>query len=152
MKRFGTITLAEAVVAAKAVRPTLTAVRRQTNMAQQGKDGMIGIGGRWWRFPGARIDTDSWEGEWRSDGKLYLHDCVGNVVEGNEVDNPEVLAVVPLPSAAERRRREIMLVRVMLVAIDIVLAGDPLGLETALDLVREIKHTYPEIVAGWDEL
>ena len=36
-------------------------------------------------------------------------------------DNPEVLAVVPLPSPAERRRREIMLVRVMLVAIDLVL-------------------------------
>jgi hypothetical protein len=118
-------------------------------MAQQGKDGMIGIGGRWWRFPGARIDTDSWEGEWRSDGKLYLRDGVGNVVEGLEVDNPEVLTVVPLPSPAERRRREIMLARVMLVAIDIVLAGDPLGLETARDLLREVRHAYPELV---DEL
>jgi hypothetical protein len=42
----------------------------------------------------------------------------------NNADSPEVLAVVPLPSAAERRQREIM-------AIDIVLAGDPLGLEAA---------------------
>ena len=42
-----------------------------------------------------------------------------------------MLAVVPLPSAAERRRREIMLPRVMLVSIDIVLSGEPLGLETA---------------------
>jgi hypothetical protein len=48
-------------------------------------DGMIGIGGRWWRFPGARIDTDSWEVEWRSDGKLYLLESSGNIVEGVEV-------------------------------------------------------------------
>jgi hypothetical protein len=51
----------------------------------------------------------------------------GNVVEGTEVDDPEVLAVVPLPTPEEQRRREVMLARVMLVAIDIVLAGDPLG-------------------------
>jgi hypothetical protein len=118
-------------------------------MARQDTDGMIGIGGRWWKFPGAQIDGDSWEGEWRSDGKLRLHDGVGNMVEGTEVDNPKVLAVIPLPSAAERRRREILLARLMLVAIDIVLAGDPLGLETARDLSREVRHTYPELV---DEL
>lgn len=45
-------------------------------------DVMISIGGRSWRFPGAQLDGDSWEGEWRSDGKVYLHDGVGNVVEG----------------------------------------------------------------------
>ena len=56
-------------------------------------------------------------------------------------DSPEVLAVVALPSAAERRRREIVLARVMLVAIDIVLAGEPLGLETARDLFREVRQT-----------
>ena len=61
-------------------------------------------------------------------------------------ENPEVLAVVPLPSATERRRREIMLARVMLVAIDIVLAGEPLGLEAARDLRRELRHAYPELV------
>jgi hypothetical protein len=61
-------------------------------------------------------------------------------------NNPEILAVVTLPSAAERRRREIMLMRVMLVAIDIVLAGEPLGLETARDLFREVRHCYPELV------
>lgn len=55
-------------------------------------------------------------------------------------DEPEVLAVVPLPSPEERRRREIMLARVMLVAIDIILAGDPVGLEPTRDLVREVKH------------
>jgi hypothetical protein len=70
----------------------------------------------------------------------------------NNADSPEVLAIVPLPSAAERRRRKIMLTRVMLVAIDIVLAGDPLGLETARDLVREVRHCYPELVDEWSEL
>ena len=67
-------------------------------------------------------------------------------------DTPEILAVVPLPSPQERRRREIMLARVMLVAIDIVLAGEPLGLEVALDLVCEVWHSYPELSAKWDEV
>jgi hypothetical protein len=39
-----------------------------------------------------------------------------------------------------------MLARVCLVAIDIVLAGDSLGLETARDLIREVRHCYPELV------
>jgi len=121
-------------------------------VAQQDTDAIISIGSRSWRFPVPEIGLDS-EFEWRGgDGKLYLHDGVGNVVEGTEVDNPEVVAVVPLPSAAERRRREVMLARVMLVAIDIILAGDPLGLESARDLVREVKHTFPELLADWDEL
>jgi hypothetical protein len=46
-------------------------------------------------------------------------------------DEPQVLAVIPLPPAAERRHRQVMSARVMLVAIDIVLAGDPLGLGDA---------------------
>jgi hypothetical protein len=45
----------------------------------------------------------------------------------NKPQSPEVLAVVALPSAAERRRREIMLARVMLVAIDLVLSGEGMG-------------------------
>jgi hypothetical protein len=51
----------------------------------------------------------------------------------DNANSPEVLAVVPLLSPEEPRRREIMLARVMLVAIDIVLAGEPLGLQTARD-------------------
>lgn len=70
----------------------------------------------------------------------------------NKPNAPEVLSVVPLPSAEERTRREFMLAQVMLLAVDCVLSGERLGLETARDLVREIKHTFPEIVAGWDEL
>jgi hypothetical protein len=65
---------------------------------------------------------------------------------------PEVLAVVPLPSAAERRLREVNLARLMLVMVDIVLAGDPLGLETARDLIREVEHSYPELAAARGEL
>ena len=60
--------------------------------------------------------------------------------------NPEVLAVVPLPSASERRLREVNLARLMIVMVDIVLAGDPLGIETARDLGRELRHTYPELL------
>ena len=70
----------------------------------------------------------------------------------NNTDALEVPAVVPLPDAKERKRRERMLARVMLVAIDLVLSGEPLGLETALDLVREIWHCYPELSAHWDEV
>ncbi len=64
----------------------------------------------------------------------------------NKPESPEILAVGTLPTAAERRRREIMLTRLMLVAIDIVLAGEGLGLETARDLGKELRHTYPELV------
>ena len=71
-------------------------------MAMQNSDLMIAIGGRSRRFLGAQIDGDSWEGEWRSDGKLRLHDSIGNVVEGLEVDNPEVLSVDPRPSIHSR--------------------------------------------------
>ncbi len=64
----------------------------------------------------------------------------------NKPESPEVLAVVPLPTAEERRRRETMLARVMLLAIDIVLAGEPLGLETARELFHEVRNCYPELV------
>ena len=64
-------------------------------------------------------------------------------------DTPEVLVVVPLPTEEERRRREIMLARLMLVAIDLVLSGEGLGLVTARDLGKELRHAYPELV---DEL
>ena len=57
-------------------------------MASQNLDGMISIGGRWWSFLGTQIEMCSSEFEWR-DGKLWLHDG-GNVVEGVEVDNPEL--------------------------------------------------------------
>lgn len=61
-------------------------------------------------------------------------------------DNPEILAVVPLPSAEERKRREIMLARLLLLTVDLVLSGEGLGLETARDLFHEVQHCYPELV------
>ena len=67
-------------------------------------------------------------------------------------DTPEILAVVPLPSLEERRRREVMLARVMLSAVDLVVSGEGLGLDTALDLVRESWNCYPELSAHWDEV
>jgi hypothetical protein len=48
----------------------------------------------------------------------------------SNTDNPEVLDIVPLPTPQRRRRNEVMLARMMLVAIDIVLAGDHTGWET----------------------
>jgi hypothetical protein len=59
-------------------------------MTQQDTDGMIGIGSRWWAFPSMQIDTDSWEIEWGNDGKLRLHDSIGNVVEGRELSEAEI--------------------------------------------------------------
>jgi hypothetical protein len=110
------------------------------------KDAMIWIGGRCWKFPGARIDTGSWEAEWRNDGKMLLRDDTGAMIEGVEVDAPEDAFALTTPSPEERRLREVNLARLMLVIVDIVLAGNPLGLETALDLSRELRHAYPELV------
>lgn len=68
----------------------------------------------------------------------------------NDTDNPEVLGILAVPSSQERRRRQVMLARLLLLAVDMTLAGEPLGLETARDLLREVRHTYPELAA--DEL
>jgi hypothetical protein len=69
----------------------------------------------------------------------------------DNANNPEVLAVVPLPSPEERRRRQTTLARLLLVAVDMTLAGEPLGLEVARDLNREVEHAYPELAAEWIE-
>jgi hypothetical protein len=114
-------------------------------MESQDTDGMISISGRWWSFPGAQIGTNSWEVECRGYGKLYLHDGAGNVVEGTEV-------VVSLPSSEERRRREVLLARLMILMTDHILAGEGLGLETARDLIREVRHAYPEIADEWSNV
>jgi hypothetical protein len=63
---------------------------RQGSVAMEDTDGMISIGGRWWSFPGTQMETDSWEVEWRGDGRLYLHDSVGNVVKGRELSEAEI--------------------------------------------------------------
>jgi hypothetical protein len=110
-------------------------------------DALVWIGGRCWRFPDAQIDSGSWKTECRSDGKMLLHDDTGAVIEGIEVPEPEDISeVLATPTPEERRLREINLARLMLVMMDIVLAGDPLRLETARDLGRELRHCYPELV------
>jgi hypothetical protein len=52
------------------------------------------------------------------------------------------------PDLSEQRRKELALVRLMAVAIDVILnTGEPdsdVRIETAKDLVREFKHVYPE--------
>lgn len=42
--------------------------------------------------------------------------------------------------------------RVMLLAVDLIVSGEGLGLETAPDLIREIRHAYPKPTAERDEL
>jgi hypothetical protein len=64
-------------------------------------------------------------------------------------DNPEVLAVLPLPTAEERRRREVTLARLMLVATDRIFSGEGIGLETARDLILEVEHAFPELGDEW---
>jgi hypothetical protein len=39
-----------------------------------------------------------------------------------------------------------MLAREMLLAVDLIVSGEGLGLEVARDLFREVRHAYPELV------
>ena len=64
--------------------------------------------------------------------------------------NDEILAAVPLPG--ERMRRQVALARLLLLAIDMTLAGEPLGLETICDLLRELRHAHSELSAYLDEV
>lgn len=61
---------------------------------------------------------------------------------------PELLAIAPLPTAEERRRRELMLARLLVIALEMLLSEGHIDLaikiETAKDLIREFKHAYPE--------
>ena len=66
--------------------------------------------------------------------------------------NDEILAAVPLPLPGERMRRQVALARLLLLAIDMTLAGEPLGLETTLDLLRELRHAHSELSAHLDEV
>jgi hypothetical protein len=99
-------------------------------MATQDEDGMISISGRWWSFPGAQIDGDSWEGESRSDGTMRLHDCVGNVVEGRELSEAEV----------EQLSREMLLADVLEAAAAKLRSGEGWEEATTTDVLNEIEH------------
>ena len=71
-----------------------------------------------------------------SDGKM-----------GNR-NNTEVLAVTQIPGPEERNRRERVLARLLLIALEMLLSEGytDLGakIENAKDLIREFKHVYPE--------
>jgi len=96
----------------------------------QNTDVMISISGRSWRFPGAQIDAGSWEIECRSDAKLYLHDGVGNMVEGRELSEAEV----------EQVTREMLLADVLELAAAKLRSGEGWEESTTRDVLNEIDH------------
>ena len=110
-------------------------------MASQKLDGMISMGGRCWSFPGTQIEMCSSEFEWR-DGKLWLHESTGNVIEGTEVSD----------GTTEQFLRKVQLAGVLELAAA-KLRSEGLGDEGAtVVLVSEIKHTFPELLEEWDEI
>ena len=99
-------------------------------MAQQDTDMMISIDNRWWSFDGARIDGDSWEGEWRGDGKVYLLDDAGKMIEGRELSEAEV----------EQLSRETLLADVLEAAAAKLRSGEGWEEATTKDVLNEIEH------------
>ena len=99
-------------------------------MAQQDTDMMISIDNRWWSFDGARIDGDSWEGEWRGDGKVYLLDDAGKMIEGRELSETEV----------EQLTREMLLADVLEAAAAKLRSGEGWEEATTEDVLNEIEH------------
>jgi hypothetical protein len=59
-----------------------------------------------------------------------------------------VLSMLDGPELTERRRGELALVRLMVVAMELLLyTGDSdldIRIENAKDMIREFKHVYPE--------
>ena len=62
--------------------------------------------------------------------------------------DPELLAIAPIPTPEERRRRERLLARLLLLALEMLLSEGhtelAVKIETAKDMIRELKHVYPE--------
>jgi hypothetical protein len=63
-------------------------------------------------------------------------------------DEPEVLAVALIPAPEERKRRERLLAMLLVIALEMLLSEGHIDLavkiETAKDMIRELKHVYPE--------
>jgi hypothetical protein len=66
------------------------------------------------------------------------------------------VSIMDGPDLSEQRRKELALARLMAVAIGVMLyTGETdadIRIETAKDMIREIRHTFPELAAGWDEI
>jgi hypothetical protein len=62
--------------------------------------------------------------------------------------NPEGLFAHDVPLPEERRRREILLARLLVITLEMLLSEEYINLgvriETAKDMIREFKHVYPE--------
>jgi hypothetical protein len=93
-------------------------------MADSDKYAIIGIGSRWWKFPSAQIETNSWEMECRSDGKMFLHDDTGNIIEGAELSDAQI----------ERMRREELLADVLELAAAKLRSGEGWDKSTTTDV------------------
>jgi hypothetical protein len=91
---------------------------------------MISIGGRWWSFPGAQIETDLWEVECRGDGRVYLRDDAGKMIEGRELSETEV----------EQLTREMLLADVLEAAAAKLRSGEGWEDATTTDVLNEIEH------------
>ena len=73
---------------------------------------------------------------------MFGIDCAVSIMDG--------------PDLSEQRRKELALAQLMAVAIGVILyTGDAdvdIRIETAKDLIREIRHTFPELVTERDEI
>jgi hypothetical protein len=60
------------------------------------------------------------------------------------------------PELSDHRRKELALARLMAAAIGVMLyTGDAdadIRIETAKDMIREIRHTFPELLDEWNEI
>jgi hypothetical protein len=61
----------------------------------------------------------------------------------------DAVSLLEGPNISEHRRKELALVRLMAVAVDVILnTGETdldIRIETAKDMIREFRHVYPEV-------
>jgi hypothetical protein len=66
------------------------------------------------------------------------------------------VSILDGPELSEHRRKELALARLMAVAIGVIVyTGEDdshIRIDTAKDMIREIKHTFPELLAEWNEI
>jgi len=66
----------------------------------------------------------------------------------SDTETPEILAVAVIPPADERKHRERVLARLLVMVLEMLLTEGhtdlAIRIETAKDIIREFKHVYPE--------